>query len=214
MDDLSNSKSNRSINSWASDVHSTSAASSIIRFAEKTGHLRMRRDEEVKEIAEQLQRQSASLRLIQQLREISEKKRHLDQVNVEIQCRLMDKETRDLTHLDILESKISSLNTLSSHLQRILQGKKELINRLQQPLVGDFLRVEATFHPQVKDLFPLVVGCLAELSANLDNIQWGSEFDLRDGRVASVLDDIASSLAQLQTGLHTVMQVRSLVTEL
>nr|XP_054762830.1 HAUS augmin-like complex subunit 2 [Lytechinus pictus] len=214
MDEFSFNKSNRSINPWCSDVHSISATSSIIRFAEKTGHLRVKREEDMKEIEGNLHRQSPSLRLIEQLREVAEKRKRLDQVNVEIQCRLMDKDTRDLTHLDLLESKISNLNALSSHLQRILQGKKELINRLQQPLVGDFLRVEATFHPQVKELFPLVVSCLAELSANLDNIQWGSEFDLRDGRVAAILDDIATSLAQLQTRLHTVMQVRSLVTEL
>ena len=76
---------------------------------------------------------------------------------------------------------------MSSHLQRVLEGKQELIHRLQQPLVGDFLRLEASYHPQARELFPLVAGCLAELSANLDNMQWSSEFDLQDGKMVSPL---------------------------
>ncbi|XP_071488364.1 uncharacterized protein [Diadema antillarum] len=183
MDDSSILKGNGSINPWASDVNSTSATASIIRYSEKSGYLRLKRDEDAQEIMETLQRQSTSLKLIHHLKEIAEKTRQLSQVNVEIQCHLMDKETRDLTHLNLLDAKIVNLSSISGHLQRAIQQKKELINRLQQPLVGDFLRVEASYHAQVKELFPLLVSCLGELSANLENVQWGSGFELSDGRM-------------------------------
>lgn len=215
MDESFKDSLHQSVNPWASDAFSASASSSILRlrFAETSGYRQTKR-EDVKEIADNLQKQSPSVQLFHYLRDISEKRRQLHQINLEIQCRLMDKETRDITHLDILESHISRLNALSSHLQRILVEKKELINRIQQPLVGDFLRVEATYHPQVQEVFALVVNCLAELSTNLDNIHWGSQLSLRDRRMAEVLDDIAKLLAQLQTGLQTIMTVRTLVTDL
>ncbi|XP_072168519.1 uncharacterized protein [Diadema setosum] len=214
MDDFSILKGNSSINPWASDVNSTSATASIIRYSEKSGYLRLKRDEDVQEVMETLQRQSTSLKLIHRLKEIAEKTRQLSQVNVEIQCHLMDKETRDLTHLNLLDAKIVNLSSISGHLQRAIQQKKELINRLQQPLVGDFLRVEASYHAQVKELFPLLVACLGELSANLENVQWGSGFDLSDGRMVEVLGDIETRIAQLQTALQTITQVRQSVAEM
>ena len=81
------------------------------------------------------------------------------------------------------ESKIAHLNELNSHLQSVVQHKDRLINTLQQPFVGDYLKLEATYHRHVKELFPLVASSLAELTANIDNIQWASSFDLQDGKM-------------------------------
>ncbi len=83
------------------------------------------------------------------------------------------------------EAKITHLNEVNSHLESVVKHKDRLINTLQQPFVGDYLKLEAAYHTHVKELFPLVASCLAELTGNLDNIQWASGFDLQDGKLVS-----------------------------
>ncbi|XP_071951035.1 uncharacterized protein [Antedon mediterranea] len=149
-----------------------------------------------------------SLNLIQQLRELSKQGKELDKVSLDIQCRLLDKETRDITHVDILECKISQLNDLTSHLQSVVKAKHQLITRLQQPFVGDYVKIEATYHRHVQDLFPLMATCLADLSSNLNNIDWTSEFDLKNVKLKETLSSISTSLAQLQTSFQSLCLMR------
>ncbi|XP_038069098.1 AUGMIN subunit 2-like [Patiria miniata] len=196
-------------NPWISEDRTTAAVCSAIRLAERSGHLKTRRDEALAEMVQSLQATSPSLHLMKQLKEMTAKGQQLDKTTTEIQCRLMDKETRDITHLGILESKISQLDLLSSHLQAVVQSKDHLINRLQQPFVGDYLKIEATYHRHVKELFPLVASCLAELSSNLETIQWTSGFDMKDGKMDGALTAISTSLAHLQTSFQTICQLRN-----
>ncbi|XP_022080321.1 AUGMIN subunit 2-like isoform X2 [Acanthaster planci] len=202
------------LNPWISEDRTTAAVCSAIRLAEQSGHLKTRRDEVLSEMVQSLHNTSPSLRLIQQLKEMTAKGQQLDKINMEIQSRLMDKETRDIMHLGILESKISQLDSLSSHLQAIVQSKDHLINRLQQPFVGDYLKIEAAFHMYVKELFPLAASCLAELSSNLQTIQWASGFDTKDGKMDKALMAISASLAHLQTSFQTICQLRNTLDNL
>ncbi|XP_033630797.1 AUGMIN subunit 2-like [Asterias rubens] len=196
-------------NPWISEERTTAAVCNAIRLAERSGHLKSRRDETLGEMAQSLQDNSPSLHLIKQLREMSERGQQLDETNNEIQCRLMDKETRDITHLDVIESKVSQLDTMTAHLQAIVESKDHLINRLQQPFVGDSLKVEATYHRHVKELFPLAATSLAELNGNLETVQWASDFNMKDGRMDETLMAISTSLAQLQTSFQTICQLRN-----
>ena len=86
---------------------------------------------------------------------------------------------------------------MTAHLQAIVESKDHLINRLQQPFVGDSLKVEATYHRHVKELFPLAATSLAELNGNLETVQWASDFNMKDGRMVSQLTKFVHYYATL-----------------
>lgn len=46
----------------------------------------------------------------------------------------------------ILEEKIKKISSLNTHIQSILDSKSQLLLRLQQPFVGDFIKLEAQYH--------------------------------------------------------------------
>lgn len=88
--------------------------------------------------------------------------------------------TSTLVYHLLSESKIATISSLNAHLQTILEKKQELTTRLQQPVVGDNLRVEAAYHDHIRELFPMVALHLAKLNQNLENIQWSHDFKQTD----------------------------------
>lgn len=196
-------------NPWATEEPKTHALSSIIRSAKGYGYQIFKDDEEEKVMEEQLKGTSPSLQLIDRLQQRASKMKEFKSLSSSIQRRLMDKETRDITHTSMLEPKISTISGLNGHLQTISEKKQELMTRLQQPVVGDNIRVEAAYHDYVRELFPMVAVHLAELNQNLENIQWSSDFKQTDDQLEEALDDIAGKLAHIQTGLQDIAQLRS-----
>lgn len=196
-------------NPWASEDPQTQALSSILRFAKGCGYEVDRAVEESNSMQGHLASQSASLQMSERLKQKADLVKEITAVSASIQKRLMDKETRDITHLDILESKIATISSLNAHLQTILEKKQELTTRLQQPVVGDNLRVEAAYHDHIRELFPMVALHLAKLNQNLENIQWSHDFKQTDEQLEESLSGIAGKLAQIQTGLQDVAQLRS-----
>ncbi|XP_077980741.1 HAUS augmin-like complex subunit 2 [Glandiceps talaboti] len=201
-------------NPWMTEEKSLGVVGSVLTLAERTGHLRRRRDNEVAAIATDVKHHSPSLHLIQVLRGIESKRKQVYKTDLEVNKIIMDKATKDITHLDHLERRIGKLNELSEHLQSVIKHKATIITRLQQPTVGDGLKVEATYHQFVAGLFPKMARCLAELSKNLDNIEWTGDFDLSDGRLDKSLNEITTTLAHLETSCETVIKMREVVGDL
>ena len=42
--------------------------------------------------------------------------------------------------------KIEKVKSLNSHIQSIIDSKAQLLTRLQQPYVGEFIKLEAQYH--------------------------------------------------------------------
>jgi len=42
--------------------------------------------------------------------------------------------------------KIEKVKSLNSHIQSIIDSKSQLLTRLQQPYVGEFIKLEAQYH--------------------------------------------------------------------
>ncbi|PIK47215.1 hypothetical protein BSL78_15903 [Apostichopus japonicus] len=196
-------------NPWASEEPQTQALSNILRFAKGYGYKCDTDVGESKGLQQQLGSQAASLQMIDRLRQKTDQMKEINSISSSIQKRLMDKETRDITHQDILESKISTISSLNGHLQTILEKKQELTTRLQQPVIGDNLRVEAAYHDHVRELFPMITVHLARLNQNLETIQWSHDFKQTDDQLEESLNGIAGKLAQIQTGLQDIAQLRS-----
>ena len=56
---------------------------------------------------------------------------------------------RTFAHADIYaisEGRISKIKSLNSHIESIIDNKNQLIQRLQQPFQGDFIKLEAQYH--------------------------------------------------------------------
>lgn len=48
-----------------------------------------------------------------------------------------------------LGEKIDKVQSLNSHMQSIIDSKAQLLTRLQQPYVGEFIKLEAQYHRYV-----------------------------------------------------------------
>lgn len=157
---------------------------------------------------------SPSVSLIRLLREISRLGKALDKVNLEIQCHLKEAETRDVTHVDILGSKCQQLEQLSNQLSVIIGTKDELISRLQQPFVGEYLEIDAAHHKSTAEVLPMIASNLANFPTLLENMTWIKNFSLADGQLLTVLTHIESSFAEIQSFYQALCQGRNLMSQL
>ncbi|XP_013398379.1 HAUS augmin-like complex subunit 2 [Lingula anatina] len=213
MEDVPDSQ----FNPWVDDDKALGTISSVLKIAERTGHIKGLKDACIPDddvSRRRLYSEVSSLKFITLLREISKTQKQLDKANLEIQCRFQDKETRDVTHMDTLEKRSADITKLCTHLQSIVNNKSHLIGRLQQPFVGDYLKIEATYHRYVSQVFPMLAPILAELTNQLDNIEWAKKVDIGDGQLETVLTDISSALASLQTSFQSVCQLRDSISHL
>ena len=55
------------------------------------------------------------------------------------------------------ENRKKELKSLSDHLQMVVSNKEYLVTRLQQPFVGDYIKLEAAFHKYTSQMFICVV---------------------------------------------------------
>jgi len=185
----------------------------ILTFAEKSGHIE-RRDVNIEEIRRKVDTSSPSVALIRLLREITRLGKALDKVNLEIECHLKEAETKDITHVDILGSRCHQLEQISGQLSAIIEKKDELISRLQQPFVGEFLEIDAAHHKNTVEVLPMISSDLASFPTVLENIAWIRNFSLADGQLLSVLSSIESSFAEIQSFYQAMCQSRNLMSHL
>ncbi|XP_050391514.1 HAUS augmin-like complex subunit 2 [Patella vulgata] len=199
-------------NPWINEDKSLTSIKNALILGEKTGHIRKRYDDDsCDESSSNFDEEVLpSLKLISVQREISKKRRELNEVKLQIQKRMQDKETHDITHIDKLESKIQQVKELNNHLQSILSCKDQVVNRLQQPLVGDYIKIDAAYHRYVSELFPLVTPLLGDLNMHLDNISWIKSTNFPKGRtkLESVLTELSSAIAGLQSQYQALCQLR------
>lgn len=130
----------------------------------------------------------------------------LHQVTLEIQCHLQDKETKDITHVDILEQRIAQIKEANSHLEAIIRQKDALIGRLQKPFVNDFLRVEASYQHYACEALPQLVPTVSDLPTQLENIDWAVQLDIAD--LETMLSDVSGTLAGQQTLYQSMLKQR------
>lgn len=155
---------------------------------------------------------SPSVALIRLLREITRLGKALDKVNIEIQSHLKEAETKDITHVDVMGQRCQQIDNISSQLSVIIEKKDELLSRLQQPLVGEFLEIDAAHHKNTAEVFPMIASNLASFPTLLENIAWIRKFSLADGQLLGVLSSIESMFAEIQSFYQALCQSRSLMS--
>lgn len=203
------------VNPWSpsSAYINVGSLQNILTFAEKSGHID-RRDVNMEEIRSKVNTSSPSVALIRLLREITSLGKALDKVNLEIQSHLKEAETKDVTHVDILGSRCHQLEQISGQLSTIIEKKDELVSRLQQPFVGEYLEIDAAHHKSAADVLPMISLDLASFPTLLENIAWIRNFSLADGQMLSVLSSIESSFAEIQSCYQALCQSRNLMSRL
>ncbi|ESP01418.1 hypothetical protein LOTGIDRAFT_230693 [Lottia gigantea] len=206
-------------NPWISEDKSLTSIKNALILGERTGHIKKRYpDESSFEDSNNYTDQEIlpSLKLITVQRDISRKRRELNEVNLEIQKRKQDRETQDITHLDRIENKIEKIKSLNNHLQSILRCKDDIVNRLQQPLVGDYIKIDAAYHRYASEVFPLLTPILGELNNNLDNIEWykTTQFSQDRHKLESLLNVLSSSFAAMQSQYQALCQMRRSMNEM
>ncbi|XP_064618071.1 HAUS augmin-like complex subunit 2 [Liolophura sinensis] len=197
-------------NPWDNTI--SRSMTNALLLAEKTGHLR-RTDHECADMMKETKEKLPSLKLISLLREITTKRREHNKVLLEVQKFVDDKETRDITQLDMLEVKVKEINELNNYLQNIISGKEFLLNRLQQPYIGEFLKLEANYHMFASELFPQVSTMLADLTTNIDTVDWAASADLDHYKFDSVLDHLTKCVAKMQTHFQTLCRLRDALNQ-
>ncbi|XP_061168096.1 HAUS augmin-like complex subunit 2 [Saccostrea echinata] len=189
-------------NPWSDADSSLSPLLNVLNLAEKLGYVLKNKEDKLKS-------STASLAVIAVLKEITKIQKELHQVDLEIQKRMQDRETSDITHLDTREKRIKNIQSLNGHMQSIIDSKSQLKTRLQQPFVGDFVKIEAQYHRYAAELFPQVAPVLADLNTHLENITWVKSLSFSDGQMESLLSEINNTLAGLQTTFQLLCQMRN-----
>lgn len=196
-------------NPWSTVDSSLVPLRNALMLGERTGHISKRSDYNVEKLQDDTQEKMPSCRLIKLLRETTKTRRELNKVHLEIHQRMQDKETQDITHFNSLENKIKMIQGLNSHMESIIECKSQLLVRLQQPFIGDFIKLEAQYHRFAALLFPQIAPLLADLNTHLENISWTKTLTFSDEKLTTMLSELNSVLATLQTNFQSLCQMRS-----
>lgn len=200
-------------NPWISE-RSLGSVGNALQCAEEAGVIRKRALLDDQDRVQDAYESFPSLKMIALQRQIQQKQKELDEVNLEIQRRLQDHDTMDVTHVDILDQRIAKVNELSSHLEQVIKNKQELIGRLQQPFVNDYIPVELQYQRYGGELLPKLVPSLARLSTNLENLEWLVNLSSTVGDLGGLVADLTSTVATLQSVVQGVTQVRRVMRHL
>ena len=196
-------------NPWI-DEQSQPGILKALLIAEQTGLIRDYDSDIKMKVRDDAEKKYPSLKMIALLSNIDKLKGQITSLQLEIQCRLQDKETADITHTSILEKRIAVLRNLNEHLQQLVSDKETLVSKLQQPYVGEFIKIQANYKHFASELFPQVVEVLSELGLHLDNLDWAAQVNMCDGQLDSLLEDLASVLATLHKGFLSMTQLRDM----
>lgn len=199
-------------NPWNNQDKSLTGLKWALLLGERTGHI-SRTDYE-DELDSEEESKLPSIKMMKLLNKMIKAREDLNKINLEIQCRMQDKETRDITHLDILEQRIGKIKKLSSHLESVIESKDQLILRLQQPFQGDNIKLEAQYHKFASEIFPQITPLLAELMTNLENIIWARSLSLTDARFDSIISELSTILNAMQTSFQSYCEIQQSLDQL
>ncbi|XP_031571864.1 AUGMIN subunit 2-like [Actinia tenebrosa] len=212
---LENPESPLRSNPWSSSSTFVDVGSlqRVISLAERTGHLE-RRSDETEEITRRASLTSTSIQMITILKDITKLGHALNKVNRELQNLIRNAETQDVTDIDTLGQRAHKLEKMASHLSSIVEKKDDLIARLQQPFIGEYLEMDSAYHYSVSSSLPRIATCLATLPEHLENLEWAKRFSLTDGQLENVLVGIEASFADLQNHFRAVIKGRKAMEKL
>lgn len=189
-------------NPWTTDACTANLRNAVL-LAQRTGHFIGHAGKQ----GEQLLAEMASMKQINLQREISRVRKELNKVNLEIQKKMQHHETRDITEVKIVEERTDQMKSLSDHVQSLTTHKDALISRLQQPFVGDYFKLEASYHKEACEVFNKLAPVLSHLTLYLDDLRWINKQDFSGRELDDLLTELSSTLASLQTSFQTVMNM-------
>lgn len=199
-------------NPWISE-RSLGSVGNALHCAEEAGVIRKRAPLDDEDRIRDAYESFTSLKMIALQRHIQQKQKELDEVNLEIQRRLQHRDTMDVTHVDILDQRIAKVNELNSHLEQVIGNRQELIARLQQPFVNDYIPIELQYQRYGGELLPKLVPSLAGLSTNLENLEWMVNLNSAVGDLGGLVADLTSTVATLQSVVQGVSQIRRVMRQ-
>ncbi|XP_028395585.1 AUGMIN subunit 2-like [Dendronephthya gigantea] len=209
---FNNSQESRNPWSTSSSYIDLGSLGKVISLAERTNQLKGKADQD--KIREKAKTTSSSIKLIEQLEKLAKLETELYKVKEMIYHYKLKEETKDLTDSIILDGKSRRMEELSLHFSAIVDKKDELINRLQQPFVGDHITVDAEYQRYVVDAIPCLANVLSNLTTYIENLEWSTKFTLQDGEMEKILADVSSVLAQMQSFFQSLCTSRNLMSKL
>jgi HAUS augmin-like complex subunit 2 len=199
-------------NPWISD-RSLGSVRTLLQLAESIG-ITCKDDDYLNDRSDKAYDCAPSLRMVALLRETRDCRCQLDKVSLEIQQHLQDRETQDITHVDVLEQRIAKINELNSHLEELIKNKQALISRLQQPFVTGYVPIELQYQRYAGDFLPRLIPTLSELSTHLENLEWLVRLGSTAGDLGGLLADVTATLATHQAVCDGVNRVRGAMKQI
>jgi len=200
-------------NPWATggSYISVGGLQRVLRLAENTSYTRLLADETWQQEREGHDAENcASLQQIKCLREISTLNDKLSKLQQDIQWKNALANTADLTDSQSLSSLLSLVEDLCNHLQLVLDKKDNLAYRLQEAY-DDHMVIDADYHKDVAECFPVLAEQLGFLSKTIDSIVWTHSFSMKESGLNTVFSTLSSRLAEIQSFYQALNESRSLM---
>ena len=151
---------------------------------------------------EEHEKGDSSVRLIHTLREVSALNRALLDVEFQLHRALIDKESKDLLHVGVLEQRLKSVDELLSYFTSVLSSKESILNRLQSSSTENSLAVEAPYHKHLVGIVHAVSPSLSNLASNGARIESAVSLDVTPamkGKMTSAVQSLVKCREIFQT---------------
>ncbi|XP_051887451.1 HAUS augmin-like complex subunit 2 [Pristis pectinata] len=143
-----------------------------------------------------------------QLDAVSNTRAELQQKSLDIKLLQLQNDTADIAHPEYLAEKYKCLQLMNSHLERILQEKMMLKQRLVKPACHQCLPVEANCHRYVSELLTRMVQVIEQLDTNLQLIKTIPLLPQKVKTMEDLVGRMVSEILELKEVMEFIMKWR------
>ncbi|XP_072896626.1 HAUS augmin-like complex subunit 2 [Hemitrygon akajei] len=147
-------------------------------------------------------------RRFKQLDAISNTMAELQQKSLDIKLLQLQNKTADITHPKCLAERYKYLQLMNSHLEKIMQEKMMLKQRLVKPVHCQCLPVEANCHKHVSELPTRMIQVIEELGTNLQLIKSIPLLPQKVRIMEDLMEMMASEILELKEVMEFIVKWR------
>ncbi|XP_032882612.1 HAUS augmin-like complex subunit 2 isoform X1 [Amblyraja radiata] len=139
---------------------------------------------------------------------VSHARADLQQKSLDMKLLQLQTDTADIAHPEYLAKKYRNLQLMNSHLERIVQEKTMLKQRLVKPICHQCLPVEANYHRYVCELLTITVQVIEKLDTYLQFMKSIPLLPLKVKLMTDLGDKFTSVILELKRVLELILKWR------
>ncbi|KAK2843280.1 hypothetical protein Q7C36_011495 [Tachysurus vachellii] len=188
------------MDTWELNPHSVTPAAKVLARCVASGTMSQ------KELDDVPREPEIFSSLLLQTEHMNKIKQEIDQVKLDLDLLILEKNSADVTHSYHLCQRFASLQRFTSHLQEVLREQTSLRQRLMKPLCQQNLPIQANLHRYVVTLMAMVVEFIETLEMKIKMVNSIPTTDESVNNLSNGMTQLLAQVTEVESLTKQVLQ--------